>query len=69
MDAVRAIVGMASIEELAAELGTCPYIWGGWSLDTHNGSVTRVYGDIDYLVLDLYPRFVRLAERLLWEGW
>jgi len=40
---------MALIEAMSAELGTTPYIWGGWTLDIHHGRPLRAHGDIGCL--------------------
>jgi hypothetical protein len=69
MDEQRSLEAMTTIEALSAELGTRAYVWGGWSLDIHQGRVTREHSDIDCFVVDLYRLFAPFRDRLLEQGW
>jgi hypothetical protein len=60
---------MALIEAISAELGTVPYLWGGWTVDIYHGRPTRAHGDIDCFVVDLHQHVPAFSERLLEAAW
>lgn len=60
---------MALIETVSAELGTVPYLWGGWTVDIYHGRPTRAHGDIDCFVVDLHQHVPAFSERLLEAAW
>lgn len=51
---------MASIEAIAAGLGTSAYIWGGWAPDIYRQRFLREHSDIDcsIYVLKMNPRLM-----------
>jgi aminoglycoside-2''-adenylyltransferase len=58
---------IARVGELLARAGIEHWLFGGWAVDFHVGSVTRPHGDVDFGVwLDDLPRIVELLEE---DGW
>jgi hypothetical protein len=60
---------LALVEAVASEIGTTSYIWGGWTLDIHEGRLLRAHGDIDCFVTDLHQHLGPFSERLQEAGW
>jgi hypothetical protein len=58
---------LARTHELLTRSGIDYWLFGGWAVDFHVGSITRVHDDIDVAVwLDDRDRIARLLEA---EGW
>jgi hypothetical protein len=58
---------LAQTHEVFARGGIDYWLFGGWAVDFHVGSITRVHDDIDVAVwLDDRDRIARLLES---EGW
>ena len=61
------LVALAQTHELFTRSGIDYWLFGGWAVDFHVGSITRVHDDIDVAVwLDDHDRIARLLEA---EGW
>jgi hypothetical protein len=58
---------LAQLHKLFARSGIDYWLFGGWAVDFHVGSITRSHDDIDFAVwLDDRERIVRLLEA---DGW
>jgi hypothetical protein len=58
---------MAQTHEFFVRSGIDYWLFGGWAVDFHAGSITRPHDDIDVAVLlDDHDRIARLLEA---EGW
>jgi hypothetical protein len=58
---------LARVGELLEAAGCAYWLFGGWAVDFHAGSVTRSHGDVDIAVwLDDVPGISDLLER---DGW
>jgi hypothetical protein len=61
------LAAFAQTHELFTHSGIDYWLFGGWAVDFHVGSITRVHDDIDVAVwLDDHDRIARLLEA---EGW
>jgi aminoglycoside-2''-adenylyltransferase len=61
------LAALARIDELLRDHGVEYWLFGGWAVDFHVGSVTRVHHDLDVAVwLTDYARIAALLEA---EGW
>jgi hypothetical protein len=61
------LAAFAQTHELFTRSGIDYWLFGGWAVDFHVGSITRVHDDIDVAVwLDEQDRIARLLEA---EGW
>jgi hypothetical protein len=61
------LAAFAQTRELFTRSGIDYWLFGGWAVDFHVGSITRVHDDIDVAVwLDDQDRIARLLET---EGW
>ena len=62
------LAALARIDELFREHGIEYWLFGGWAVDFHAGSVTRAHHDLDLAVwLNDYPRIAALLEAEEWE--
>lgn len=67
MKARRRLSALAETHELLTRGGFDYWLFGGWAVDFHVGSITRSHDDIDVAVwLDDHERIARLLEP---EGW
>jgi hypothetical protein len=65
--AKQQLSALAGTHELFTRSGIDYWLFGGWAVDFHVGSLTRVHDDIDVAVwLDDRERIARLLEA---EGW
>jgi hypothetical protein len=66
-NARQQLAAFARTHELFTRSGIDYWLFGGWAVDFHRGSITRVHDDIDIAVLlDDQDRIARLLEA---EGW
>ena len=62
------LAAFAQAHELFARSGVDYWLFGGWAVDFHVGSITRVHDDIDVAVwLDDHDRIARLLEAEDWN--
>ena len=67
MKARQQLSALAETHELLTRSGFDYWLFGGWAVDFHVGSITRSHDDIDVAVwLDDHERIARLLEA---EGW
>src|SRR5215210_5696290 len=61
------LAALGQTHELFTRNGIDYWLFGGWAVDFHAGSITRPHDDIDFAIwLDDHDRIVRLLEG---EGW
>jgi hypothetical protein len=62
------LAAFAQTHELLTRSGVDYWLFGGWAVDFHVGSITRVHDDIDVAVwLDDHDRIARLLEAVGWN--
>jgi hypothetical protein len=61
------LAAFARIHELLSEHGIDYWLFGGWAVDFHAGSVTRPHADLDLAVWQ--KDLERIAELLAEKGW
>jgi hypothetical protein len=65
--ASQQLSALARVNDLLGEAGIAYWLFGGWAVDFHAGSVTRAHDDLDAAVwLDDLPRIGELLEA---DGW
>jgi hypothetical protein len=67
MSAPQQLAALARIHELLEGQGIEYWLFGGWAVDFHAGSVTRAHDDLDIAVW--LKDYVRVAALLLADGW
>ena len=67
MSAAQQLAALARIHELLEGQGIEYWLFGGWAVDFHAGSVTRAHDDLDIAVW--LKDDVRVAALLLADGW
>jgi dihydrofolate reductase len=61
------LAALASVDALLEHAGVEYWLFGGWAVDFHAGSITRPHSDVDIAVwLDDVPRIAALLED---DGW
>ncbi len=65
----RFLVAMRFVENLASELATTAYIFGGFTADVYTGTYLRDHGDIDYLIPGFHDQCNAIAQSLDNHGW
>jgi hypothetical protein len=62
------LAGLAAVDALLADAGVEYWLFGGWAVDFHAGSITRPHSDVDIAVwLDDLPRIAALLEDAGWR--
>jgi dihydrofolate reductase len=65
--ASRQLAALAAVDALFERAGVAYWLFGGWAVDFHAGSITRPHSDVDIAVsLDDLPRIATLLEE---DGW
>ena len=65
--APRQLAALAAVDALFERAGLAYWLFGGWAVDFHAGSITRPHSDVDIAVwLDDLPRIATLLEE---DGW
>jgi hypothetical protein len=67
VDAAEQLAALARIHELLDGQGLEYWLFGGWAVDFHGGSVTRAHDDLDIAVW--LKDHTRIAALLVAEGW
>ena len=68
MTETEQLAALARIDELFREHGIEYWLFGGWAVDFHAGSVTRAHHDLDLAVwLNDYPRIAALLQAEKWK--
>ena len=67
MSAPQQLAALARIHELLEAQGIAYWLFGGWAVDFHAGSVTRTHEDLDIAVW--VEDHVRVAALLRADGW
>jgi hypothetical protein len=67
VDAAEQLAALAQIHELLDGQGLEYWLFGGWAVDFHGGSVTRAHDDLDIAVW--LNDHTRIAALLAAEGW
>jgi len=63
----KQLSALASVDALFESAGVAYWLFGGWAVDFHAGSITRPHDDVDIAVwLDGLPRVAALLET---NGW
>jgi dihydrofolate reductase len=66
--AERQLAALTAVDALLAEAGVDYWLFGGWAVDFHAGSITRPHSDVDIAVwLDDLPRIAGLLEDAGWR--
>jgi dihydrofolate reductase len=65
--APRQLAALAAVDELFERAGLAYWLFAGWAVDFHAGSITRPHSDVDIAVwLDDRPKIAALLEE---DGW
>ena len=65
--APRQLAALAAVDALLERTGVAYWLFGGWAVDFHAGSITRPHSDVDIAVwLEDLPQLAALLEE---DGW